>query len=62
MLAVHAMSGGGQAVFYFIALVAFVVAAVFAWVTAPRAIWATLVAVGLACFALVLFWNALALS
>jgi hypothetical protein len=62
MLAVHAMSAGTEAVLYFIALVAFVVAAIFAWVTAPRAIWATFVASGLALFALVLFWNSAALA
>jgi hypothetical protein len=62
MLAVHTMSAGTEAVLYFIALVAFVVAAIFAFVTAPRAIWAILVASGLALFALVLFWNSAALA
>lgn len=62
LLAVHAMSGGAQAVCYFVALVAFVVAAIFAWVVQPRAIWATLVAVGLSLWTLVAFVNALAIS
>lgn len=62
MLAVHAMSGGTEAVLYFVALVAFIVAAFVAWFLAPRAIWATLIAVGLTMFSLVLFWNALAVS
>lgn len=62
MLAVHAMSGGLQAVVYFIAFVAAVIAAIVAWVIAPRAIWATLIAVAIACFALVWFVNALAIA
>jgi len=62
MLAVHAMSGGAQAVIYFVALVVFVVAAIYAWLVTPRSIWSTLVAVGLTCWTLIAFWNALALS
>lgn len=62
MLAVHAMSSGAQALFYFVALVAFIVAAIWAWVVQPRAVWATLVAVGLTMWTVVAFWNALALS
>lgn len=62
MIAVHAMSAGAQAVFYFIAFVAFLVAAIVAWVIAPRLVWATLIAVGLTMMAFVLFYNALALS
>jgi hypothetical protein len=61
VLAVHAMSGGAQAVCYFIALVAFVVAAVLAWISG-RIAYATLIAVGLALWTLIAFWNALALS
>lgn len=62
MIAVHAMSAGAQAVLYFIAFVAFLVAAIVAWVVQPRLIWATCVAVGLTLMAFVLFYNALALS
>lgn len=62
MLAVHAMSSGAQAFCYFIALVAFVIAAFWAWLVQPRAVWATLVAVGLTAWTIVAFWNALALT
>lgn len=60
MIAVEALSAGTQAVLYFIAFVAFVVAAVLAYMT--KALWATLVSAGLAAFVFVFFWNALAAS
>lgn len=60
MLALGHMSYGAQALFFGIALVAFIVAAVFAWVA--KAVWAMFVGIGLACFAFVMFWNALALA
>lgn len=62
MVAVHTMSHGAEAVVYFVAFVAFLVAAIVAWVVQPRLIWATCVAVGLTLMAFVLFWNALAAS
>lgn len=62
MIAVHAMSAGAQAALYFVAFVAFLVAAIVAWVVEPRLIWATLVAVGLCLMAFVLFWNAAAVA
>lgn len=60
MIAVEALSAGTQAVLYFVAFVAFVVAAVLAYMT--KALWATLVSAGLAFFVFVFFWNALAAS
>jgi hypothetical protein len=60
MLAAHEMSHNAQFVIYLIAFILFVVAAVVAWLA--KAVWATFVAAGLACFAFVLFWNQLALS
>ena len=62
MLAVEALSGSAQAVVYFIALVFFVVAAILALTPQPKNYWAALVAGGLAGFAFVNFWNALAVS
>lgn len=62
MIAVHSMSAGAQAVFFFLAFLGFLVAALFAWVVQPRLIWATLVALGLALWMFVLFYNALALA
>ena len=62
LLAVHAMSHGAQAALYFVAFVAFLVAAIVAWVVQPRALWATLVAVGLCLAVFVLFYNQLAAS
>jgi hypothetical protein len=56
------MSEGTQFVIYLVAFIAFVVAAVYAWVVQPRAVWATFVAVGLALWTLIAFWNALAAS
>lgn len=62
MLAAHMMSHGAQAICYFIALLAAVIAAIVAWVIAPRMIWATAIAVVLVMFSLVAFWNQLAAS
>lgn len=62
VLAVSRMSEGTQFVIYLVAFIAFVVAAVYAWVVQPRAVWATFVAVGLALWTLIAFWNALAAS
>jgi hypothetical protein len=60
MLAAHEMSHNAQFIIYGIAFILFVVAAVIAWMA--KAVWATFVASGLALFALVMFWNQLALS
>ena len=60
LVAVSRMSEGTQAIIYFIALVAFVVAAVYAWIS--RTVWAALVALGAALWTFVAFWNVLALS
>lgn len=54
------MSHNAQFIVYLIAFILFVVAAVIAYLA--KALWATFVATGLALFALVLFWNQLALS
>jgi len=54
------MSHGAQFVFYLIAFIAFVVAAVLAWLT--KAVWATLIAAGAALVMFVAMWNQLALS
>lgn len=62
MIAVHSMSAGAQAVLYFIAFAAFLIAAFVAWFVEPKLIWATLVAVGLAAWMFVLLYNALALA
>ena len=61
MLAVDALSGGAQAVFFFIAFVAFIVAGILA-VVPVKNYWAALVSFGLAAATFVWFWNALALS
>jgi hypothetical protein len=60
MLAVTALSANAQAIVYFFALVAFIVAAVVAGLA--RAHVAALTAAGLALFTFVPFWNALAAS
>ena len=64
MLALHkVMSESVQGVLYLIAVAAFLIAAFVAWFVVPeKMIWATLIAVGLMCFAIVLCYNAFALS
>jgi len=60
MVAASQMSHSAQGICYLIALVAFIVAAVIAYLN--KAVWATFVAVGLVMFALVLMWNQFAAS
>src|SRR5215831_4709575 len=60
VIASQLMSHGAQFVFYLIAFIAFVVAAVLAWLT--KAVWATLIAAGAALVMFVAMWNQLALS
>jgi hypothetical protein len=48
---------GAHGVLILIALILFAVAAVVAWVIAPRAVWATFVAAGLALLALAMLWT-----
>ena len=60
MLALAHMSYGAQALFYGIALVAFVISAVLGYMT--KAMWALFVALGLVCWTFIAFWNALALA
>jgi hypothetical protein len=60
ILAAHEMSHNAQFVFYLIAFILFAVAGVLAWTT--KAIWATLIAAGLALVTFVAMWNQLALS
>lgn len=61
MLAVDALSAGTQSVILLFALVSFIVAAVLALI--PFRSWVVgLIAVGLALWVLVPFWNALAAS
>jgi len=60
MIAASIMSHGAQFVFYLLAFIAFVVAAVLAWLT--KAVWATLIAAGAALVMFVAMWNQLALS
>jgi hypothetical protein len=56
------MSSQSQAVFFFISLICFVVAAIVAWVVAPRQIYSTLIAAGLAAWVFVAFWSAVEAS
>lgn len=58
ILAISTMSNTVQGIMFLVAVVLFVVAAVLA----RPAIWACLVAAGLAFFAFVFMWNAFALS
>lgn len=54
------MSTGAQALTYFLALLLFLFAAGAAWrLEQPRRYWPTLIALGLACWTAVYFWNAL---
>lgn len=48
---------GAHGALCLIALILFAVAAVVAWVVAPKAIWATFVAAGLAIFMLAQLWT-----
>jgi hypothetical protein len=48
---------GAHGIFILIALILFACAAVIAWVIAPRQVWATFVAAGLALFALAMLWT-----
>jgi hypothetical protein len=48
---------GAHGVLILIAFILFAVAAVVAWVVAPRAVWATFVAAGLAIYMLSLLWT-----
>ena len=48
---------GAHGVLILIALIAFIVAAIVAWVIAPRAVYATFVAAGLALYMLALLWT-----
>lgn len=48
---------GAHGVLILIAFILFAVAAVIAWVVAPRAVWATFVAAGLALFMLAQLWT-----
>lgn len=57
MLALNTMSPEFTAIFFIVALVGFVVAAVFSW---PWRSWNFCVAVGLAAWMFVLAWNAVA--
>ncbi len=60
MLAASVMSAGTQAVFFLIALLAFLVAAVVAYL--GKAVYAIGIAIGLALWMFVLMYNAFALS
>lgn len=48
---------GAHGVLILLAMIAFVVAAIIAWVLAPRAVYATFVAAGLAIYMLALLWT-----
>jgi hypothetical protein len=48
---------GAHGVLILLAFLLFLVAAVVAWVIAPRAVWATFVAAGLALFMLAQLWH-----
>ena len=48
---------GAHGVLILIAGILFLIAAVIAWVIAPRAVWATAVAAGLAVYMLALLWT-----
>jgi hypothetical protein len=48
---------GAHGVFILIAMILFIVAAIVAWVLAPRAVYATFVAAGLAIYMLALLWT-----
>jgi hypothetical protein len=48
---------GAHGVLILIALILFIVAAIIAWVIAPRAVYATFVAAGLALYMLALLWT-----
>lgn len=60
LLAAQQMSHSAQGICFLVALVAFIVGAVIAWLN--KAVWATFIAIGLAFYVLVFMWNAFAAS
>ncbi len=48
---------GAHGVLILVSLILFIIAAVIAWVIAPRAVYATFVAAGLAIYMLALLWT-----
>jgi hypothetical protein len=57
MLASSFSVSGAHGVLILIALILFACAAIIAWVIAPRQVWATFVAAGLALLALAMLWT-----
>jgi hypothetical protein len=57
VLAASFTVSGAHGVLILIAFLLFLIAAVVAWVIAPRAVWATFVAAGLALWALAQLWT-----